>query len=97
MAKTNVSELSTAKITIEAQPGQAVQSSSLGAISATTVAASGNTTVGGTLGVTGATTLTGALALGTGNAVTTGAAVASTHKVAIVVNGTTYYFLVSNV
>jgi hypothetical protein len=39
----------------------------------------------------------GTLALGAGNAVTAGAAVASTHKVAIVVNGTTYYFLVSNV
>lgn len=73
MAKTNVSELSTAKITIEAQPGQAVAASTLG-----------ETTVG-------------TLALGSGNAVTAGAAVASTHKVAIVVNGTTYYFLVSNV
>lgn len=91
MAKTNVSELSTAKITIEAQPGQAVQTSSLGAVSATNVTASG------TLAVTGATTLTGALALGTGNAVSAAAGVASTHKVAVVINGTTYYLLASNV
>lgn len=37
------------------------------------------------------------LSLGTGNAVSAAAAKASTHQVAIVVNGTTYYFLVSNV
>lgn len=55
----------------------------------TTPAAAGASSIG-------AVTI-GTLAIGTGNAVTTGAAVASTHKVAIVVNGTTYYFLVSNV
>lgn len=98
MAKTNFSEVSTGKITIEAQSdGTTAQTSSLGAVSATTVAASGNTTVGGTLGVTGATTLTGALALGTGNAVSAAASVASTHKVAVSINGTTYYLLATNV
>lgn len=73
MAKTNVSELSTAKITIEAQPGQAVAASTLGA---TTISA---------------------LTLGSGNAVSAAASVASTNKVAISVNGTTYYFLVTTV
>lgn len=73
MAKTHFKEVSTSKVTIEDQPGQAAQTSSLGAATI------------------------GTLALGTGNAVTAAAAVASTHKVAVVINGTTYYFLVSNV
>lgn len=51
----------------------------------------GNTTIGGTLAVTGA------LSLGTGNAVTASVATPSTHKVQIVINGTTYYLLASNV
>ena len=42
-----------------------------GGVSTTTLAASGNTTVGGTLAVTGATTLTGALAANGGITTTT--------------------------
>jgi hypothetical protein len=37
------------------------------------------------------------LSLGSGNAVSVSAATASTHKVAININGTTYYLLVTNV
>lgn len=73
MAKSNFSEISTAKITIEAQPGQAVAASTLGA------------------------TTIGTLALGSGNTVSASAATASTHKVAVTINGTQYYLLVTNV
>lgn len=73
MAKTHFQEVSTSKVTVEDQPGQAAQTSSLGVASI------------------------GTLSLGTGNAVSVSASTASTHKVAIVINGTTYYILVSNV
>jgi hypothetical protein len=45
--------------------------------------------------VTGALSSTGALAIG--NTVATAVAVASTHKVTIVIGGTTYYLLATNV
>lgn len=92
MAKTNFSEVSTSKITIEAQPGGvAAATSSLGTVATSGVTNTGNISNSGTLATTGA------LSLGTGNAVSAAAAKASTHQVAIAVNGTTYYFLVSNV
>ena len=47
------------------------------------------------LAVTGALSSTGALAIG--NTVATAVAVASTHKVTIVIGGTTYYLLATNV
>ena len=47
------------------------------------------------LSVTGALSSTGALAIG--NTVATAVAVASTHKVTIVIGGTTYYLLATNV
>lgn len=48
-----------------------------------------------TIGSTGTATFTGAIAIN--NTVATGAAVASTHKVTVVIGGTTYYLLASNV
>jgi hypothetical protein len=95
MAKTNFSEVSTAAITIEAQPGQDAGSSSLGAISATTATLTGALT--GTSATFSGTVTPETLALGAGNAVTAAASAASTHKVAVSINGTTYYLLVSNV
>lgn len=68
MAKSHFKALSTAALTIEAQPGAPV----------------------------GVATLQ-TLALGSGNAVSASVATASTHKIAIDVNGTTYYLLVTNV
>jgi len=68
MAKSHFKEVSTAKLTIEDQPGQPAGVSTIQT-----------------------------LALGSGNAVSASAATASTHKVAIVINGTTYYILVTNV
>jgi hypothetical protein len=49
----------------------------------------------GSFAVTGALSSTGALAIG--NTVATAVAVASTHKVTIVIGGTTYYLLATNV
>ena len=49
----------------------------------------------GAVAVTGALSSTGALAIG--NTVATAVAVASTHKVTIVIGGTTYYLLATNV
>jgi hypothetical protein len=73
MAKTHFKEVSTAKLTIESQPGEAAGATTLG-----------STTIG-------------TLALGSGNAVTASVATASTHKMAVVINGTTYYVLLTNV
>jgi hypothetical protein len=53
------------------------------------------TDAGQKLQVNGAATFAGAVAIG--NTVGTGVAVASTHKVTIVIGGTTYYLLASNV
>ena len=89
MAKTNVSTLSAARIVVETQP-DGTTAAMEGASSFGAVAAS-------SLTVSGTSALTGALSLGTGNAVTAAAAVASTNKVAITVNGTVYYFLVTTV
>jgi len=61
---------------------------SVGSTSIATITSTG-------LAVTGALSSTGALAIG--NTVATAVAVASTHKVTIVIGGTTYYLLATNV
>jgi len=73
MAKSHFKEVSTSKVTIEDQPGQPAQVSSLAAAQI------------------------GTLSLGSGNTVTASAATASTHKITVVINGTTYHLLATTV
>lgn len=60
MAKTHHMEVSTSKITIEAQPGQAAQASTLGATSHSSITVSGRTTVTQATSATTAVTSNGA-------------------------------------